>query len=175
MIRFWCISHAKIGWYHDQPDAFIAACRDQTRMTHNHPYVLASAELFARAFLKILAGRKPSEGIRTAADDMGADPAIIQAVENGLASNPQDTRHAIAGFGQECSVEAALPSTIHLIAKYEDNLKEGLVENIMAGGDSSARGMFLGFLLGAYNDPNAIPEEWLKGMIHSQEIYELLG
>jgi ADP-ribosylglycohydrolase len=163
------------AFYHDKPDMFIAACRDQTRMTHNHPHVLASAELFARAFLKILAGSKPSEGIRTAADDMAADPQIKQAVKNGLASKTQDTRKAIAGFGQECSVEAALPSTIHLIAKYENNLEEALVENIMAGGDSSARGMFLGFLLGAYNEPDAIPGEWLKDMIHFQEISELLG
>jgi len=99
----------------------------------------------------------------------------MQAVEKCLASKLLDTRKAIAGFGQECSVDAALPGTLHLIAKYEDNLKEGLVENIMAGGDSSARGMFLGFLLGAYNDPDTIPEQWLDDMIHYQEIYELLG
>ncbi len=92
-----------------------------------------------------------------------------------IASKTQNTRTAIAEFGQMCSVEAALPSTIHLIAKYEDNLKEALVENIMAGGDSSARGMFAGFLIGAYNGPDAIPMEWLKDMIHSNEIYELLG
>ena len=66
---------------------------------------------------------------------MAADPQIKQAVKNGLASKTQDTRKAIAGFGQECSVEAALPSTIHLFAKYGNNLKEALVENIMAGGD----------------------------------------
>lgn len=163
------------AFYHDQPDAFIAACRDQTRMTHNHPDVLASAELFARALLKVLAGEKPSEGIRTAANAMAAGPQIMQAVEKGLASKHEDTRKTIAGFGQECSIEAALPGTIHLVAKYQDNLKKGLVENIMAGGDSSARGMFLGFLLGAYHEPDAVPEEWLKDMIHTQEIDILLG
>ena len=144
-------------------------------MTHNHPHVLASAELFARAFLNVLAGDKPSQGILNASDAMEADQEIKQAVKNGLASKTQDTRKAIAGFGQMCSVEAALPSTTHLIAKYEENLKEALVENIMAGGDSSARGMFLGFLLGAHNCPDAIPGEWLKEMIHSHEILELLG
>jgi len=144
-------------------------------MTHNHPHVLASAELFARAFLNVLAGNRPSESILKASDAMEADTQIKQAVKNGLASKTQNTRNAIAGFGQMCSVEAALPSTIHLIAKYEDNLKEALVENIMAGGDSSARGMFAGFLIGAYNGPDAIPMEWLKDMIHSNEIYELLG
>jgi hypothetical protein len=45
----------------------------------------------------------------------------------------------------------------------------------MAGGDSSARGMFLRFLLGADHEPGAIPENWLKEMIHTQEIDTLLG
>lgn len=163
------------AWYYDQPDSFIAACREQTIMTHNHPHVLASAELFARAFLNILASNRPSEGILKASDAMETDIEIKQAVKDGLASKTQDTRNAIAGFGQMCSVKAALPSTIHLIAKYEDNLKEALVENILAGGDSAARGMFVGFLLGAYNGPDAIPMEWLKDMIHFREIFELLG
>ena len=38
---------------------------------------------------------------------------------------------------------------IHLICKYEDNLQEGLIENAMAGGDSAARGLVIGAVLGA--------------------------
>jgi len=163
------------AWYHDQPGVLITACQNQTAMTHNHPHVIASAELFARTFLQVLAGTRPLEAILSAADAMGADPVIKQAVKIGIDSKNQDTRAAIAQFGQDCAVEAALPSTIHLIARYEDNLKDALVENIMAGGDSSARGMLAGFILGAHNGADGIPEQWLKDMVHTNEILELLG
>ena len=164
------------AWYHDQPDAFIAACREQTRMTH--PRVAACSELFARAYIFVLAGKTPIDAILTAINAMGAMegvPDIKEAVEKGIESKSQDTRIAIAKFGQMCDVDAALPGTIHLIAKYEENLKQALVENIMAGGDSAARGMLAGFILGAHSAPDAIPDEWLKDMVHTHEILELLG
>lgn len=162
------------GFCRDQ--AFITACRAQTRMTHNHPQVVASAELFARTFLEILAGRRPVAGILAAVDVMvDPGPEIIQAVEKGIESRSRDTISAIAGFGQMCAVGAALPGTIHLIARYEDRLKDALVENVMAGGDSAARGMLAGFILGAHAEPGSIPHEWLTDMIHAREILELLG
>ena len=49
---------------------------------------------------------------------------------------------------------------IHLIAKYEEDLKGALVENIMAGGDSSARGMLTGFIIFAYQGLGRIPGSW---------------
>ena len=59
-----------------------------------------------------------------------------------------------------CAAENVLPSAIHLISKYEDNLKDALVENTMAGGDSSARGMLAGFIIGAHQGLDRIPGSW---------------
>jgi ADP-ribosylglycohydrolase len=73
-----------------------------------------------------------------------------------------------------CAVEAALPSTIHIIAKYEDNLKLALIENIMAGGDSAARGMLIGFILGCYHGLQSIPNEWLSAMLKYEEIVHMI-
>ena len=63
-----------------------------------------------------------------------------------------------------CEIEAAFPCVIHLIAKYEDNLKAALIENVMAGGDSAGRGLAVGMMLGAHLGIDAIPSEWLSGL-----------
>ncbi|MFH2059089.1 MAG: ADP-ribosylglycohydrolase family protein [Pseudomonadota bacterium] len=68
-----------------------------------------------------------------------------------------------------------MPSTIHLIAKYEQDLKQALVENIMAGGDSSARGMLTGFIIGAYQGLAQIPQSWLDDMQAYKKIEYLIN
>jgi len=39
---------------------------------------------------------------------------------------------------------------IHLIAKYENNLQDALIENVMTEGDSAGRGLLVGMILGAH-------------------------
>ena len=45
----------------------------------------------------------------------------------------------------------------------------------MAGGDSAARGMAIGMLLGAHLGEAAIPAPWLAEMERQKEILDLLG
>ena len=63
---------------------------------------------------------------------------------------------------------------IHLIAKYPTDLEAALVENTMAGGDSAARGMMAGMVLGAHLGEDAIPGRWRKAMTAHDEISRLL-
>jgi ADP-ribosylglycohydrolase len=50
-----------------------------------------------------------------------------------------------------------------------------LIQNVMAGGDSAARGMAVGMLLGAHLGEAAIPASWLAELEPREEIVELLG
>jgi ADP-ribosylglycohydrolase len=52
----------------------------------------------------------------------------------------------------------AFPGAVHLIVKYQDNPRQGLIENVMAGGDSAARGLIAGMVFGAYAGMDAIPK-----------------
>ena len=89
-------------------------------------------------------------------------------------STQAESVSAIARFGQSCHVDDAFSGVVHLIAKYENNLEEALVQAVMAGGDSAGRGMVVGMVLGAHLGEQALPEEWISGLQRRGEILDLL-
>ncbi|MYL83137.1 ADP-ribosylglycohydrolase family protein [Desulfovibrio aerotolerans] len=142
----------------------VAAARAQTKMTHNHAQVIEAAEFFARAAWAILGGTKPEAALRLAGEAGYASAPIGQWLEMGLASADQDTVTAIAGFGQTCHIGEAMPGVIHLIARHGWDLSACLRENVMAGGDSAARGMLAGLIVGATVGLEGLPVAWMEGL-----------
>ena len=126
--------------YPDDPEGLVAAAKGQTAFTHNHVDVIAAVEFLARMTAAVLDGAHPLEAVNTVLDSYFKGSDIETLVEDGLDSREMDTRQVIADFGQACSTESVLPGVIHLVARYTDDFEKALVENIMAGGDSAARG-----------------------------------
>ena len=167
---------APLGYlFREDPGQFVETAGEQTRMTHNHPYVLASARFFALVTASVLAGSGPVEAMQKAAGETYDNAPVGQWVEMGLAGTAGDTRKTIIELGQMCETEAAFPATVHVIAKYENDLKEALIENAMAGGDSSSRGMLAGMVLAARSGPAAIPTDWQADLKAGRHIEALLS
>jgi ADP-ribosylglycohydrolase len=61
-------------------------------------------------------------------------------------------------------LEPALSSIFVILLQHGDDLETALIENVMAGGDSAARGLVLGMLLGAAHGRRAIPARWLESL-----------
>jgi ADP-ribosylglycohydrolase len=160
--------------YRDEPERLADCSRRQTALTHRSPEVIAAADFFSRVTGRVLRGERPFDALRRAADADGGG-TLAKWVEAGIASASVDTRSAMRGFGQMCAIAAAFPATVHLIAKYEDRLEEGLVENVMAGGDSAGRGLLAGLVLGAWGGFPAIPQRWRTGLAAADEIDRLLA
>ncbi len=80
-----------------------------------------------------------------------------------MASKNNDTFETIRGFGPACDISGGFEGVIHLLCKY-DNLRDMLVCNAKAGGDSSARGMIATIIFMAQENKNAnqIPSAWLN-------------
>ncbi len=159
--------------YAHDPDRFAAAARQQTAFTHNHHDVVDAAEFFARVSAAVVDGSTPVEAV-TAVGDRFKDAPLGGWVKKGMDSAGQATRSVILDFGQQCSIGAAFPAVIHLLTRYPEDLKMALVENVMAGGDSAARGMIVGMVMGAHLGIAAIPEHWLTGMSAYTRIAALL-
>lgn len=161
--------------YRDDLDALVASARAQTAMTHNNPVILDSSELFARILHAVLHGAGPAAAVAQQLEALGSGSDILaSALRNGLESLSSPSIDAILGFGQNCGARAALPSVIHLVTKYQEDLREALIENTMAGGDSAARGLAVGMILGAHLGMKAIPGEWLAGLNQRARIESLL-
>ncbi len=160
--------------YADDPDAMVAAARQQTSMTHRAEPVVRAAEFLVRVAHRVLSGSAPDKAVAEIRDEGFSRGDFGMWVEEGLASAGRDTRSAVGGFGQHCGVMAALPSVIHLVARYPEDLETALAENVMAGGDSAARGMAAAMILGAHGGLEAIPDAWLSALTARDRILTLL-
>ncbi len=148
----------------DDPERLAAAARRQTALTHNHPQVIAAAEFYARAARHALSGMPARQAMERSAGEASLPSEMLDWLDSGLRSSGADTRTTVLEFGQACEIDQAFPATVHLIAAYESRLEEGLIENVMAGGDSAGRGLITGMLLGAAGGPDALPRRWREGM-----------
>ena len=160
--------------YRDDFDGMLTAVRAQTAMTHAAPAALAGADFLSRTIFAVLQGTAPQEALEEALAEGVADMALDMRLAVALDSAEKDSRQVIEQFGQMCGIVSALPGAVHLVLRYGDDLRTALIENVMAGGDSAARGMVIGMILGAALGPDAVPGELLQEMNRFQEINNLL-
>ena len=137
----------------DDLEAAVEAARSQTALTHRAEPVVRAAEFLTRVTHRVLSGAAPAEAVAAVREEGFHRGDFGMWIDDGLSSESRDTRSAIAAFGQHCAVMAALPSVIHLVVRYPEDLKTALIENVMAGGDSAARGMAAAMILGARRIP----------------------
>lgn len=161
--------------YRHDRDRLLEAVRQQTALTHNNPATLAGADFLAKTAWAVLHGAVPVEAMESALDEGVADFDLDLRIRGGLDSGGKDTRTAIRQFGQMCGIAAALPGVIHLVLTYPDDLAGALIENVMAGGDSAARGLAAGMILGAALGEAAVPEAWVRSMVRGNDIMALLA
>lgn len=129
--------------------------------THNSNLALIASNFFARVLLLVLEGMKIEEAMLLIKDDY--DTKIQSFIFSGIASKTDDTFDTIRGFGPACDIDGAFQGTIHLLCKY-NNLKDMLICNAKAGGDSSARAMVASMIFMAQKNKNLneIPTSWLN-------------
>ena len=159
--------------YQQDLDALIGAARLQTQMTHNNPDVIESAAFFARVLYIVLHGRSPLEAVNEAAANLEARSNLKTWLPTARELANQDSISAIGELGQTCHAPHAFGSVIQLLARHENNLVEALVENVMAGGDSAARGILVAAVLAAHHGWDAIPEAWITELKSREHLANL--
>ena len=151
----------------------VAAARAQTAMTHRDPLTVDCSEFFARLLFHILKGARPSDAMEKTAAERFTGLPIESWFSAGRDSIGEDSISEISRFGQSCHTPDAFPGIVHLVCKYEKDLREALIQAVMAGGDNATRAMAVGMILGAHLGMEAIPEEWVSGLTKKSRIMEL--
>jgi ADP-ribosylglycohydrolase len=162
--------------YSDDLDAMIKASDKFIAFTHNDIRIKQSGAFFAHVTSLVLHGSySPLSAITFIVDKYASKySAIIDMIKTGLNSVDKGSSSAIKELGMSCDVNGALASTVHVIVKYQNSFREAMINNVMAGGDSAARGMLIGMVLGAYLGVDGVPNEWMKGMNQYTDIIQLI-
>jgi len=141
----------------------------QTKVTHNNEKVIAATEFFARTAYAILDGEKPESAMDKVDKEM-KNSYVTQKLKTARKHLDLSSEKAIKEMGQACTVGGAFPATIYIILKYSEDYRKAMIANVMAGGDSAARGLLVGMILGAYRE-DTIPKEWMNEMCSLERVH----
>ena len=139
-------------------DDFVQNVQKFVKLSHNSENVIESAIFFARLLFRVGDGKNIEQEILYLKNAFNS--FIIENVEKGLNSKNANTFDTIRTFGPACGIDEGFAGIIHLLVKYQNDLKELLVQNAKAGGDTSSRAMIATMIFVADSDSKQIPQEW---------------
>jgi len=151
-------------------EAAVEAARNQTALTHGNDSVQDVAEFVTRTVLALREGVGMLAALEIAAQADYRDLDAKDAMRRARQQMDRDPLSAGQALGLACDVRQALPLTLCLALKFADAPREALIQNAMAGGDSAARGLLLGLLMGAAHGRAWLPQEWIEGLNAAEEI-----
>ncbi|MBN2853146.1 MAG: ADP-ribosylglycohydrolase family protein [Clostridia bacterium] len=169
-----------IYYYYTNKQQMNEAVENRIKLTHHNALVVDSGKFMANVIVNVLNGMAPVHSMTFELERSGylsqqSKLFIEKGIEKAKAYIEYEAEEAIKLLGQSCSILHAFPSTVYLVMKYENDFKNALIANAMAGGDSAARGMMLGMVLGAYHKLEEVPVKWLHDMNSYSEILRLLS
>ena len=139
-------------------EEFLENVEKFVKLTHNSEKSVSATLFFAKVLLECLKGKDVLTAIQNIKEESNSN---IQAfVLKGLNSKDNDTFESIREFGPACDVAEGFSGIVHLLSKYS-NLKDMLISNAKAGGDSSARGMIAAIIFMANQPISQLPQKWL--------------
>jgi ADP-ribosylglycohydrolase len=137
--------------------------REDASLTHPNPLCHDANALFTMAIaFAVKTETKVSElyrKIREWAVDLGVESALLDTIDRALDSPPSDYVH------QQGWVLIAFQNALYQLL-HAKSLEEGVVDTIMAGGDTDTNAAICGALLGAVYGCEAIPAQWLHSLLN---------
>ena len=140
---------------------FLKNVENFVKITHNSTEAINSSRFFAELLFEVLNTNNIKASIERLKEKF--DIRIQNFIVEAISSKNDNTFDAIRKFGPACDINGGFQGVIHLLYKY-DNLKEMLISNAKAGGETSARAMLATLIFMAQENKhlNQIPNSWLN-------------
>lgn len=133
-----------------------------TKLTHSDPALIERVAFLTEVIYKVMKGEQPRTSIEVVKQK--SPKRIYEEVEKAKNYLHLGSVQAIKQIGQSCSSEYAFTAVVYFILKYNTDFEQALLENAMAGGDSAARGMVIGAIIGAGIEEIQLPIDLLMGL-----------
>ncbi len=156
--------------YHNDMDKMMEYVKLHTVFTHMTKELVESAAYFNELILAVSMGAEIGRAIEEIA--LAYSDKIQKWVQEGVAKAETESIEAIKTLGQSCSVDGGFAAVIYLLVRFSD-FQEAMEANVLAGGDSAARGMIVGAVLGAYGGMDVLPPNY-RGMSNADAIAEYI-
>lgn len=154
--------------YHDDFDVMVESVKLHTVFTHMNRDLVQTAAFVNEIIMGLVHGGTLETLIEEGVKHY--DEKLQKWVLLGQKSLHLDTTTAIKELGQSCSVEGGFSSAIHLLLQYSGDFKGAMQANVRAGGDSAARGMVVGAILGAQLGMKALDDDLCQKLTHYEKI-----
>ena len=166
---------AIVGLLQGDSQSVEKAVLEQTSLTHNSTSVKEGALFLARSCFAMFNGATPREAFSKVIERGIQDIDLDMRLRNAMEIENLTVEEAVKQFGAACAITQALPGAVYAVLAHENDIENCLIDTVMAGGDSAARGMAAGMLLGAYLGVEKIPARWRKNLACADEIEEILS
>lgn len=141
-------------------DEFVKNVQEFVKLSHNSEHVIESATFFARLLFRVQKSKDITNEIITLQNEFSA--FIQEGIHKAIESKDNSTFEAVRCFGPACAINEGFSGIIHLLIKYPYDLKELLVQNAKAGGDTSSRAMVATMIFVANSSSDGIPKNWFE-------------
>jgi ADP-ribosylglycohydrolase len=150
--------------YRNNSETMATTVAAYTALTHQGPGAVAAALFLARSCQQILHGATLRQALEESLAQGLDSPELALRLKDSITRRGGCITETVKSYGQACAVNGALPAAIFTALQLQESLEEALVATVMAGGDSAARAMVVGMLLGAVHGMPSVPERWLAGL-----------
>ena len=157
--------------YHNSTDDMQEAIKLHTILTHMDKDLVQAGYFFSELAISILNGVSLEKAIESSYKHFGKN--IRKWTEKAKTAQTLPTNEAIQKLGQSCNIHGAFASTLYILLKYQDDFAQALKENMLAGGESSARGMIIGGILGILHSKDVLNSNYMKQINKNQDIEKL--
>jgi len=140
--------------YHNDMDKMMEYVKLHTVFTHMTKELVESAAYFNELIMAVSMGADLKRSIEEIA--LAYSETLQNWVALGVSKAETESIEAIRSLGQSCSVEGGFAAVIYLLVRFSD-FQEAMEANVLAGGDSAARGMLVGAVLGAVGGMEVLP------------------